>query len=114
MTADCPVGVRRRRVRRVVAGAVTGAGLMAGAWGLLFARMGKPMQGESAPITHLTGATAPPVMGSAAPQLPEVGKIAPPAQPAQPAPSAEPDRVVGRIAPHMRPKMGKVSPTLGE
>jgi len=120
LTADCPVGVRKRRVRRVVAGAVTGAGLMAGAWGLLFARMGKPVmvQGEFAVMqgepSTVMGAPVP-VMGSALP----VQQPAPTAQPAptvHPTPKIEPRHaVMGKIAPpHMLPRMGKPSPSFGD
>jgi len=105
LTADCPVGVRRRRVRRVVAGAVTGAGLMAGAWGLLFARMGKPMQGEIAVMQGEPTMGAPqaivPVMGSAAPAQPATTPHTATTTTARPAP------VMGKIAPPTHPTMGK-------
>jgi hypothetical protein len=73
LTADCPVGVRRRRLRRVVA-VVAGAGAMAMAAGTLLYQ-GKPgrAMGELRPAVtsdteaHRTmGMMAPPTTGSAA------------------------------------------------
>ncbi len=72
MTTDCPVGVRRRRMKRVVL-AVAGAGALAMSASALFARLGKPCALPRA------------MMGAAVPV-----EVAAPTQPPTQTPSAEP------------------------
>jgi hypothetical protein len=82
LTADCPVGVRKKRVRRVVA-LVAGAGAMAGGAMSLFARQGRvtmgdvamtqdpPTMGVMVPVPPTaTAEPAPAVMGSAVVEAP--------------------------------------------
>jgi hypothetical protein len=69
LTADCPVGVRRKRVRRGVL-AVAGAGALASAASTTFATQGSPVvMGEPA-LIDVRGRVAvePPVVGSGAVQ----------------------------------------------
>ncbi len=102
LTADCPVGVRRKRVQLVAAaGAMTA--LAAGAAAAMFARMGSPMppppasvQGAvtASPIVHAPPPPAPVIDGRG--EVSEVmGDVA--FEPAPPRP----------VAPASRPRMGQ-------
>jgi len=58
ITADCPVGLRKKRVRTVALAAAVGGGLLAGAYNTVFVTMGEPaphpemveVMGEVAPV----------------------------------------------------------------
>jgi hypothetical protein len=105
LTADCPVGVRRKRVQLVAAaGAMTA--LAAGAAAAMFAHLGAPqtpstvvnmMQGEAT-----TPTSAPPVLNTPPASLGEdpvtevMGDVAAPARPTPP-----------QTEPRMHPRMGR-------
>ncbi len=93
LTADCPVGVRRKRVQLVAAaGAVTA--LAAGAVGLAFAQMGAPVR-PIAPPTVAPLVTAPTVTATPEP----IGTVQ--GQMAMGVTVADPPR------PIVRPRMGR-------
>jgi len=99
LTADCPVGVRRKRVQLVAAaGAVTA--LVAGAVGLAFAQMGSPVPTIATPT--VAPRVAPPVTSAHVP-LEEIqgqmvqGDMAP----MMGTPAVDPAPV------HTRPRMGR-------
>jgi hypothetical protein len=86
LTQDCPVGVRKRRARKLAL-CVMGGGFLTAAGVLLASFAGGPphlpMMGEPCPLPEATsttthhakmGAVALPVMGSAAPAQPEPPK----------------------------------------
>jgi len=85
LTADCAVGVRKKRVRRKVAGVAVGAGLMAAGGAMWWAnevRMGEMSENpcKMSPDTFVTST----VMGQM--EAPEWGPVDPKPQTASPAP----------------------------
>jgi hypothetical protein len=82
LTADCPVGVKRKRVKRVLAVAVAttlGGGAMASV--AAFSMMGKPARMEQ-------GEVSVPAMGTPAPTVQSAPRAATPPPPLAPAPTA--------------------------
>lgn len=106
LTADCPVGVRRKRVQ-LVAAAGAATALAAGAAAMMFARMGAPqpvppiavgvVQGGAAAMPDPPSAPPPVSLEQGEPVSEVMGDMAAPARPAPP-----PERVHTRMG---RPMM---------
>lgn len=89
MTSDCPVGVRRKR-RKKVALSIAGAGALAVAATQAYARS---LCGGGG---HMQGAVA--VMGEPQPIVPAIQGTA------SPAPTEPPDELMGKVSPNTQPK----------
>jgi len=97
ITGDCPVGVRKKRVRRAVVSLVAGAGALATTTLVAFAQMGKPAatMGEPMPVNApgTQGEIHPPEGVAAEPQAPTAAPsteatVVPSAAPAAASPAA--------------------------
>jgi hypothetical protein len=110
LTADCPVGVKRRQRRRAVAG-VLGGGLLAAGAALAAASSTRSLQGSPVLITGETvsvmgGATAPPV-------TPSVDRTQAPAPPTSTSTTKSTTIKMGAVAHPGPPRANPPRPTKG-
>jgi hypothetical protein len=99
MTTDCPVGVRKKRVRKAAVAAV-GGGLMAAGWlSMASSRMGAVRTTQGAVAYEVVGDMAAPIDPRSTPPA-----VSPP-PPQQPTPSIQGHAaVMGRMRPHANTK----------